>query len=129
MGMGIGILVCRSTLEKLLKRKTAAAGGEMKPEYRLPPMLLGGTAVSIGLFFYGWTADKHVQYTVPVIGTGLLGFGMAVTTIPCTTYLVDAFTIHAASAIAGFIVSRNIMATALPLAGPPLYSKLGLGMG
>lgn len=120
---------CRATLDKWSQRKAAMAGGEMKPEYRLPPMLLGGITIPIGIFLYGWTADKHVQFIVPIIGTALISFGLVVTTIPSATYLVDAFGIHATSAIAAFIVSRNIVATVLPLAGPPLYSKLGLGWG
>lgn len=123
------IFFYRATFDKLLKKLVAAASGEMKPEYRLPPMLLGGITIPIGIFLYEWTSDKDIQFIVPIIGTALISFGMIVTTIPCSTYLVDAFTIHAASVIAAFIVSRNIMATVLPLAGPPLYSSLGLGWG
>lgn len=127
--MTAGIFLCGATLDKMVKRRSAAAGGEMTPEYRLPPMLLGGITIPIGIFLYGWTAEKRFQFVVPIIGTALMSFGMIVTTIPCTTYLVDSFTIHSASVIAAFIVSRNIMATILPLAGPPLYSRLGLGWG
>lgn len=127
--MGAAVIFCSATLDKIIKRTAAAAGGEMKPEYRLPPMLLGGISMPIGLFLYGWTADKRVQFVVPIIGTAFMSFGLMITMIPCTTYLVDAFSIHAASAIAAFIVLRNIMATVLPLAGPSLYSKLGYGWG
>ncbi|KAL2009651.1 hypothetical protein VTN00DRAFT_5458 [Thermoascus crustaceus] len=44
-------------------------------------------------------------------------------------YLVDTFTIYAASAIAANTVVRCIFAATLPLAGPALYARLGLGWG
>lgn len=48
----------------------------MKPEYRLPLMIPGGLCVPIGLFWYGWTAEKGVHYVVPIVGTGFVGVGM-----------------------------------------------------
>ena len=51
------------------------------------------------------------------------------TFMPIQTYLVDAFTIHAASAIAASTVLRSLAGTFLPLAGPKLYAALGLGWG
>ena len=44
-------------------------------------------------------------------------------------YLVDAFTLYAASAIAAATIIRSIMAAVLPLAGQPMYDKLGNGWG
>jgi hypothetical protein len=45
------------------------------------------------------------------------------------TYLVDAFTLYAASAIAANTIIRSLVGALLPLAGPSLYQKLGLGWG
>jgi len=44
-------------------------------------------------------------------------------------YLVDAFTIYAASAIAANTVLRSLFGCLLPLAGPKMYAALGLGWG
>lgn len=33
-------------------------------------------AIPIGLILYGWTAQYKVQFVVPIIGTGFVGFGM-----------------------------------------------------
>ena len=49
--------------------------------------------------------------------------------MPINTYLVDAFTIHAASAIAASTVLRSTVGALLPLAGPKMYAALGLGWG
>lgn len=49
--------------------------------------------------------------------------------MPIQTYLIDAFTIHAASAIAANTVLRSLCGALLPLAGPKMYATLGLGWG
>lgn len=46
-----------------------------------------------------------------------------------TTYLVDAFTIYAASALAATTVLRSLLGAVLPLAGTAMYDRLGLGWG
>ena len=44
-------------------------------------------------------------------------------------YLLDAFTVHAASALAANAIWRSIVGALIPLAGLPMYSALGLGWG
>lgn len=46
-----------------------------------------------------------------------------------STYLVDAYTIYAASAMAANAVFRSLVGAVLPLAGGPMYKTLGLGWG
>lgn len=49
--------------------------------------------------------------------------------LPLQTYLVDAFTLYAASVIAAVTVLRSTLGALLPMAGPSLYATLGLGWG
>ena len=49
--------------------------------------------------------------------------------MPASTYLVDVFTIYAASAMAANTVLRSLFAAVLPLAGQDMYAALGLGWG
>jgi hypothetical protein len=49
--------------------------------------------------------------------------------MPANTYLVDVYTVHAASAMAANTVLRSVVAAILPLAGPKMYAKLGYGWG
>lgn len=44
-------------------------------------------------------------------------------------YLIDVFTIYAASAIAANVVLRSLCAAIIPLCGQTLYNSLGLGWG
>lgn len=44
-------------------------------------------------------------------------------------YLVDAFNIYSASALASNAVVRSAAGALLPMAGLPMYDKLGMGWG
>lgn len=103
--------------------------GAIKPEYRLPPLRLGAVLLPVGLFIYGWTAQYKVHWIVPIIGTAIMGVGNLVIFMSLQLYLVDTFTIYAASALAANSVVRSLLGAILPLAGGPMYQKLGLGWG
>ena len=106
---------------------TASAAGQIiKPN--LPSYLLA-FFVPIGLFIYGWSSKYHIHWIVPVIGTSFIGVGIVATSMPIQTYLVDTFTVYAASAIAANIFLRSLLGALLPLAGRQLYVTLGLGWG
>ena len=77
IGMFMGLIVFGAASDWILKRKSAK--GEMKPEYRLPPMIPGSFFIPIGLFTYGWTAQKHVFWFVPIFGSSLVGLGLLAT--------------------------------------------------
>jgi len=49
--------------------------------------------------------------------------------MPVQTYLIDAFTEYATSVTAARTILRSLVAAVLPLAGQPLYDKLGIGWG
>lgn len=49
--------------------------------------------------------------------------------MPAQTYLVDAFTVYAASVSAAATVFRSLLGALLPLVGESMYDALGLGWG
>ena len=81
LGMAVGVFVCGTTLDWHTKRMKERHNGEVKPEWRLPPMVLGSLIVPVGLFMYGWTAQVRVQFMAPIVGTSLLGFGLCVSSV------------------------------------------------
>ncbi|KAJ9602400.1 hypothetical protein H2200_012942 [Cladophialophora chaetospira] len=127
IGSMLGLVIFGVLSDKTVKKM--AASGEMKPEYRLPPLIPGSLIIPIGLFWYGWSADKGIHWIMPIIGTLFVGLGLLATFMPVQTYLVDAYHMHAASAIAANTVLRSLMGAFLPLAGPSMYKALGLGWG
>ena len=126
LGSGVGTLAGLAfvgTLSDKLLRRKIAAGKIIKPEDRLPLVLTvpASLALPAGLFIYGWSADKAVHWIVPQIGTAVTGFGMITILMCIQTYLVDAFTIHAASVIAASAVLRSLLGALLPLCGLEMY--------
>lgn len=132
LGLGVGFLIGQFgvglTSDRYLKSKKLI-DGETKPEHRLPPVIIGAFLVPIGLFWYGWSAQHHLHWMVPIVGTAFIGVGTLFAFLPIQMYLVDAFGIYAASAIATNTVVRSLFGATLPLAGRPLYSTLGYGWG
>ncbi|GME24691.1 putative mfs multidrug protein [Neofusicoccum parvum] len=134
IGIGIGMILGLALVGKLSDatlRRVKAGGGEMKPEHRLPFVLTGPPAACIpaGLFIYGWTVEYHEHWAIALFGTMLIGFGLLACMMCVQTYLVDAYTKYAASAMAANAVLRSVFGALLPLAGLDLYKALGLGWG
>lgn len=102
---------------------------EMKAEDRLVPSTVAGFIMSSGFFLYGWTMEYRVHWMAPIIGTSLVGVGYFVMTVSVRSYIIDAFGIYAVSASAAMLAGRNATAAVLPLAGPPLFARLGQGWG
>ncbi|KAI0869313.1 major facilitator superfamily domain-containing protein [Hypoxylon argillaceum] len=131
LGLGIGFFISLigNGLTSDYIAKKEAKGGEIKPESRLTPMIIGVLLIPAGLIWYGWAAQYKVHWIVPILGTTLIGMGVNLVWVPVQSYLIDAFGIYSASALAANTVVRSIFGVLLPLAGQPLYDRLGLGWG
>lgn len=129
LGIGslIGQFICIHFGNKTVAKHIAK--GDFKPEHRLHLMSIGGFVMPIGLFVYGWCVQKQTHFIVPLIATSFVGIGLLMTFMPASTYLVDVFTIHAASAMAASTVSRSLFAAFIPLSSQQMYAKLGYGWG
>ena len=96
-------------------------------EYRrLPLACLGGPLYVISLFWLGWSANANVHWIVPTLSG--LPFGMAFMLIfmALLNYVIDAYEIYAASAMAATSFSRSIFGAVLPLGANAMYSTLGI---
>ncbi|KAE8350542.1 major facilitator superfamily domain-containing protein [Aspergillus coremiiformis] len=100
--------------------------GVAPPESRLPPSMLGAFAIPIGLFCFAWTNAPPVPWIVSVIATAPFGFGMVLVFLNIMTYLIDAYTIYAASVLAANSIIRSAFAAAFPLFASYMYRNLGV---
>lgn len=80
LGIGIGelvgLVVFGALSDKILqKRMVADQTTEHKPEYRLIMMIWFSPIIGGGLFLFGWTAQYHIHWIVPILGTFLVGYG------------------------------------------------------
>ncbi|KAH6873215.1 major facilitator superfamily domain-containing protein [Alternaria rosae] len=131
LGLGIGSLIGQFTYihygNKVVHKHMAR--GDFRPEHRLKMMCIGGFFIPCGLFIYGWSVQYQTHFMVPIVATGIIGFGLLMTFMPATTYLVDVFTIHAASAMAASTVLRSVAAAFIPLSSQTMYAQMGYGWG
>lgn len=131
MGLGffLGAQTCAPLMDRIYRRLKKRNNGVGKPEFRVPMMIPASLLVPIGLFWYGWSAQATVHWIVPDIGAVFFCFGSIVGFQCIQTYIVDAYTRYAASAIAAATVLRSLAGFAFPLFAPAMYERLDYGWG
>lgn len=134
IGLGVGFMIAVvfgiPQIDRLYNKLADTRGnGVGKPEYRIPVANIGAVCVPVGLFWYGWSVERHDFWLVPIIGTSFFGLGMILIFNSVQNYYIDAFTRYAASAIAAGSVFRAIVGACFPLFGQSLYDALGYGWG
>ena len=100
-------------LEVNYQKKIAANPGKAKPEGRLQPSMIGAVLLPVGLFWFAWTTYPHVHWIVSILGSSIFGFGQVLLYISLINYVVDAYTVYAASALAANAILRGLFAVAL----------------
>ncbi|KAJ6028362.1 hypothetical protein N7540_003938 [Penicillium herquei] len=103
-----------------------AHNGFAPPEARLPPTMLGGLAIPIGLFWFAWTNYPSIHWIVCVIATAPFGFGMVFVFLGIMNYLIDSYTIYAASVLAANSIIRSCFGAGFPLFTTYMYNNLGI---
>ncbi|RAQ48886.1 MFS transporter [Aspergillus flavus] len=117
-------------------KRTEGTTEDFQPEWRLPPAILGGPLVTIGLFIFAWTIYPYVHWIVPIIGSAFFGAGSLTLTnsvLDSTilvysgifTFLVDAYLVFAASSLAANSFARSTFGGVFPLFGIQMYNNLG----
>ncbi|KAH8651173.1 major facilitator superfamily domain-containing protein [Xylariales sp. PMI_506] len=131
IGLGLGSLLGMFwfSVDSSREVKKKQEGGEAKPEVRLKLFPVAAVLLPAGFFIYGWTANYTVHWIGPVIGLFVIGVGNIICFMAASLYLVDAYTLYAASALAANTVVRSIAGATLPLCALQMYEVLGLGWG
>jgi MFS family permease len=105
---------------KLSRSKTATA------ESRLPPAIVGGVALPVGMFAFAWTNYPSIHWSVSIVLSAPFGFGCVLVILPVINYLIDSYTIYAASVLAAAAIFRSIVGAVFPLFTTQMYDKLGI---
>ncbi|KAF9890801.1 hypothetical protein FE257_005371 [Aspergillus nanangensis] len=101
-------------------------GGYAPPEARLPPCMVASVALTGGLFWFAWTNSPSTHWLVSVAAGVPFGFGMILVFFSVLNYLIDSYTIFAASALAANTVLRSLFGFAFPLFTTYMFEGLGL---
>jgi hypothetical protein len=100
--------------------------GFAPPEARLPPTMVACIAIPIGLFWFAWTNYPDIHFMASIAAGVPFGFGMVLVFLGIMNYLIDAYTIFAASVLAANSVMRSLFGAAFPLFTTYMYNNLGI---
>jgi len=131
VAVAIGVLLAITYVvlydNKVYMKKVQASGkGFTTPEARLPMCIVGGIALPIGLFWFAWTNSPSLPWAASVVGSIPFGFGMVLIFLSIMNYLIDSYTIFAASVLAANGIIRSVFGAAFPLFTSQMYSRLGI---
>lgn len=101
-------------------------GGFAPPEARLHSVIVGGCVLPFGLFWFAWTNSPSLPWAASVAAGVPFGFGMVLVFLGLLNYLIDAYTIFAASVLAASSVLRSCFGAAFPLFTTQMYVRLGI---
>jgi len=108
-------------------RKLTGNNGIPVPEWRLPSVMAGGISFAIGIFWFGWTGHTaSIHWAVPAASGVFTGFGLMSIFLQALNYLVDAYLMFAASAIAGNTFMRSLAGAGFPLFARQMFEGMGI---
>lgn len=134
LAIAIGCVLSVPTLfliDKTMYQKrysTAISQGHkgLAPEYRLYGAMIGSIGIPISLFWFAWTAQKHVHWIVPIIGLVPFAWGNFSVFLSCVLYMVDTYmALNGASAMAANGLLRYIFGAVSPLFIVQMYNGMG----
>lgn len=126
IGMALGILLTIYDNRRYNKIAAKQPGGSAPPEERLPPTMVGAIVLPVGLFIFAWTNGPAIHWLISVVFSGALGFGNVMLFLSVTNYLIDTYTIYAASVLAANAVLRSIFGAVFPLFTTYMFANLGI---
>ncbi|KAJ5465379.1 hypothetical protein N7530_009166 [Penicillium desertorum] len=107
-------------------KKCSQTSDRLAPELRLPPSMIGGIALPVGLFWFAWTNSPNIHWMASVAAGAPFGFGMVLVFLSVFNYLIDSYTIFSASVLAANSALRSLFGMAFPLFTTYMYHNLGI---
>lgn len=125
LGLAVGMLIglVYTIIDNKRYRKLGKAAS---PESRMPPGMIGAIALPIGMFAFAWTNFPRIHWSASIILSAPFGFGAVLVFLSCFNYLLDAYTIYAASVLGAGAILRAFFATAFPLFTFQMFDNLGI---
>ncbi|KAF2087021.1 MFS general substrate transporter [Saccharata proteae CBS 121410] len=103
-------------------------GKQRRPEDVLFPAMVASPFLPTSLFWFGWSAEKHVHWICPVIAIAVYGWATFLVFNSCLFYLINVYGhLYGASAAAANRLLSLLLGIAFPLFALPMYRNLGVG--
>ncbi|EAL86141.1 hypothetical protein KXW29_007150 [Aspergillus fumigatus] len=130
-GMVVGLFIGGAYIclfaSRAYNQKLQANAGVPVPEWRLPPVIVGGALFAAGIFWFGWTGfTADVPWIASTLSGLFTGFGLLIVFIQLFNYLIDTYLMFAASAIAANTFCRSVLAASFPLFSRQMFNNMGI---
>ncbi|KNG80718.1 bicyclomycin resistance protein [Aspergillus nomiae NRRL 13137] len=100
--------------------------GFAPPEARLVPCMVSAVTIPIGFFWFAWTNSPSIHWMASVAAMVPFGSGLVLIYLGIVNYLIDSYTIYAASVIAAMSILRYSFGGIFPLFTTYMYEGLGI---
>ncbi|BCR94032.1 uncharacterized protein AKAW2_11078A [Aspergillus luchuensis] len=127
LGTAFAAEVATHINDRIFRILTKRNGGKGLPEFRIPIMIPATVILSIGLFWYGWSAEARIFWLMPDIGIALFAAAAYICTVSNNIYVVDTYGRYSASALAATSMLRCLAGFVFPLFSPYAYERIGYG--
>ena len=78
------------------------------------------------MFAFAWTNYPGIHWSASMILSAPFGFGCILVILPMVNYLIDSYTIYAASVLAAAAIFRSIVGAVFPLFTTQMYNNLDI---
>jgi MFS family permease len=125
VGMLVGVAYAIADNRRYI-RTQERHNGFAPPEARLAPSMVSAVTIPVGLFWFAWTNSPSIHWMASVAAMVPFGFGLVLIYLGIVNYLVDSYTIYAASVIAAMSILRYSFGGIFPLFTTYMYQGLGI---
>ncbi|GAA5914478.1 MFS transporter [Sporobolomyces salmoneus] len=126
---GVITLACYIYYQLHVPNPYLDAHPDVGPEIRLKIALFASVCIPISLFGFGWTAQTHQHWILPIIFAAIYLPGIFLAFQSILVYVSLSYPKYAASVLAGNDLFRSVFASVFPLFGTRFFTSLGLGGG
>ncbi|TFK30035.1 MFS general substrate transporter [Coprinopsis marcescibilis] len=98
---------------------------ELKPETRLPGLLIGVVSISGGLVWFGLTSTPRLNFMVPIASGVPIGAGLALVNISLLAYCTDLYPSLSSSVIIAGLFVRSLYAAFAPSFAVHMFQNIG----
>ncbi|KAK4698668.1 hypothetical protein P7C70_g7605, partial [Phenoliferia sp. Uapishka_3] len=126
IGMMLGIVGAVFDSIRYAQKLRLNGGAPLAPEERLGICCVGGILLPISLAWFAASAKADVHWIVPTLSGAPFGCGMLLVFLGGTSYLVDTYSVYAASAMAANSFMRSLfdLSHAVGAGGVKLHNVL-----
>lgn len=127
LGIGFGMVIATASSPWInnIHGTFVKRMGVLKPEARLPHLIILAWLIPVALFWFGWTANPPTHWSACIVAGVPFGIGFVTLFLGTNAYLTDCYGRFSASALAANAVLRSLFSAGFPMFARQMYIRLG----